>query len=90
MNVISDKYSHLSILTMTSFSDPFNKSFSTDESIREIMTLDELPWDNIHHRSSFLPDLDKLKIIFHRYLQLIMSRNLKILCPFFIRILRQI
>ena len=46
---------------MTSFSDPFQHAFETDESIREILSLDELPWDDLHHRSSFLPDLDKFE-----------------------------
>ena len=35
--------------------DPFSCIFSTDESIMEIMMLEDMPWDRHHHCSS-LPD----------------------------------
>jgi len=35
--------------------DPFSHTFTTDESIMEIMMLDDASWDN-HHHSSSLPD----------------------------------
>ena len=35
--------------------------FLTDESIMEVMTLDEMPWNDYHHHSSFLPILDKIE-----------------------------
>ena len=35
--------------------------FHTDESIQEFLSMDELPWDDLHHRYSFLPDLDKFE-----------------------------
>jgi hypothetical protein len=34
-------------------------NFSFDESIPEMLSIDKLPWDNNHHRSSFLPPLKK-------------------------------
>ena len=43
---------------LTSIPDPFQQVFYTDESIREFLSTDELPWEDLHHRSSFLPDLD--------------------------------
>ena len=46
---------------MTSISDPFQQVFYTDESIREFLSMDELPWDDLHHRSSFLPELDRFE-----------------------------
>lgn len=35
-----------------SSSDPFSSTFSTDESIMEIMMSDDVSWDDSHHRSS--------------------------------------
>ena len=43
MDVITEEFSSLSRSTLTSFSDPFQHVFHTDESIREIFSLDELP-----------------------------------------------
>jgi len=40
--------------------DPLNETFPTDESIVEVMSLDETPCINIHHRSSFLPGLGEM------------------------------
>jgi hypothetical protein len=40
--------------------DPLNETFPTDESIIEVMSLDETPWNDLHHRSSFLPSLDEM------------------------------
>ena len=58
MNVVTEESSSLSSSALTSISDPFQQVFYTDESIREFLSMDELPWDDLHHRSSFLPDLD--------------------------------
>ncbi|MCY6488240.1 hypothetical protein, partial [Actinobacillus pleuropneumoniae] len=30
----------------------------TDEQIHEILSVDDLPWEDLHHRSSFLPEFD--------------------------------
>src|SRR5699024_6357631 len=35
--------------------EPLTKTFPSDESIMEIMSLKEAPWNDTHHRSSFLP-----------------------------------
>jgi len=40
--------------------DPLNKIFPTNESIIEVMSLDETPWNSLHHRSSFLPSLGEM------------------------------
>ena len=61
MNLITEEYSSLSSSALTSISDPFQQVFHTDESIREFLSLDELPWDDLHHRSSFLPEFDRLE-----------------------------
>ena len=42
-------------------SDPFNKDFLTDEGIMEVMTLDEILWDDTHHHSTFLPYFDQIE-----------------------------
>jgi hypothetical protein len=34
--------------------------FPSDESIQEMMIIDELPWDDNHHRSSFLPPREEI------------------------------
>ena len=61
MNVIRDESYSISISTVTSFPDPFQHVFATDEGIREILSVDELPWDDLHHQYYFFPDLDKLE-----------------------------
>ena len=68
MNVVSEQSSSISSSTLTLFLDPFQHVFTIDENIQEILSSDEFPWDDLHHRSSFLPDLDKLEKIFHPYL----------------------
>lgn len=37
--------------------DPLSEIFPTDEIIFEVMSLDETPWNDAHHHSSFLPSL---------------------------------
>ena len=60
VNMISDKSSPLSGLPTTPFPDPFHQVFSTDEIVQEIISFNDLPWENIHHCSYFLPKLDKI------------------------------
>ena len=40
--------------------DPLNETFPTNESIVEVMYLEETPWDDGHHHSSFLLSLDEI------------------------------
>ena len=61
MKVVIEESSSLSSSYMTSFSDPFKQVLSTVENIREILSSDELPWEDLHHQYSFLPDLDKIE-----------------------------
>jgi hypothetical protein len=35
--------------------------FSIDESIMEMLSIEEAPWDDNHHHSSFLPSLDEIE-----------------------------
>jgi len=42
--------------------DPLNETFPTDESIVEVMFLDKTPWNDLHHRSSFLPSLGEMPL----------------------------
>jgi hypothetical protein len=37
--------------------------FPSDESIMEMLSIDDLPWDDNHHRSSFLPPLEEIEDI---------------------------
>ena len=41
--------------------DYLSNTFPSDESIIEVMSLEELPCMDHHHRSSFLPDLDTVE-----------------------------
>jgi hypothetical protein len=39
--------------------------FPSDEPIMEILNIDEVPWDDNHHQSSFLPSLDEIEEDIH-------------------------
>jgi hypothetical protein len=61
LNLILDEYSHSSWLISTSSPDPFDDTSPTDESIMEIMSLEDTPWGDAHHHSSFLPELETIE-----------------------------
>jgi hypothetical protein len=55
--------------SLSSAIDYISPIFPSDASISEILRIDKLPWDNNHHRSSFLPPreeiwVDMIRIIF--------------------------
>ena len=54
MNVVHEE----SLSTSNSDSTTFSELVHTDEQIREILFVDDLPWEDLHHRSSFLPEID--------------------------------
>ena len=54
MNVVHGESLSISTLASTTFSDPVH----ADEQILELLSVDDLPWEDLHHRSSFLPELD--------------------------------
>ena len=54
MNVVSEE----SLFTSTSEWITFPEVVSSDEQLREILSVDDLPWEDLHHRSSFLPEDD--------------------------------
>jgi hypothetical protein len=41
--------------------DPFDDTIPTDESIMDIMSLEDTPWDDGHHHSSFLPKIETIE-----------------------------
>ena len=57
MNVVYEE----SLSTSNSDSTIFSKLFHTDVKIHEILSVDDLPWEYLHHRSSFLPEIDHFK-----------------------------
>jgi len=61
MSKIIDEYSHLSCSEPISRPNPFNTYFLIDEGIVEVMTLEEMPWNDNHHGSTFLPFSDKIE-----------------------------
>lgn len=42
--------------------DPLIEIFPNDENIVEVMYLDQTPWNDAHHRSSFLPSLSDISL----------------------------
>jgi len=54
MNVVHGE----SISISNSDSTNFSNLFHTNEQIHEILSVDDLPWEDLHHRSLFLPELD--------------------------------
>jgi hypothetical protein len=55
-----DAYSVPSWLdSLLSALDYISHIFPSDESIMEMLSIDDLPWDDNHHRSSFLPPLEE-------------------------------
>jgi len=57
MNVVHEESLSTSNLDSTTFS----KLVHTDEQIRENMCVDDLPWEDLHHRSSFLLEIDRFE-----------------------------
>jgi len=52
---VLDSYVHSPWLGDEATSDPLKEIFPSDEAIIETMSLEEPPWSDSHHRSSFLP-----------------------------------
>jgi hypothetical protein len=46
--------------SLSSVIDYISHIFPSDESIMEILSIDNVPWDDNHHRSSFLPPLEEI------------------------------
>jgi hypothetical protein len=56
-----DAYSVPSWLDSLSYTvDYISQIFPSDESIMEMLSIDDLPWDDNHHQSSFLPPLEEI------------------------------
>jgi hypothetical protein len=47
--------------SLSSIVDYISHIFPSDESIMEMLSIDDLPWDDNHHRSSFLPPLEEFQ-----------------------------
>jgi hypothetical protein len=59
-----DTYSVPSWLdSLSSIVDYISHIFPSDESIMEMLSIDNFPWDENHHRSSFLPPLEEIEDI---------------------------
>jgi hypothetical protein len=60
--LVSTTYSLLSWLdSLSSNFDYILHIFPSDESIMEMLSIEEVPWDENHHRLSFLPSLDDIE-----------------------------
>jgi hypothetical protein len=46
--------------SLSSAIDYISQIFPSDESIMEILSIDDVPWDDNHHRSSFLPPMEEI------------------------------
>lgn len=42
------------------YSDPLSEIYPLNESIIEVMSMDETPWNDLHHHYSFLPSLSEM------------------------------
>jgi hypothetical protein len=51
--------------SLSSSFDYILRVFPSDEYIMEMLSIDEVPWDDNHHRSSFLPSLDEIEKDIH-------------------------
>jgi hypothetical protein len=51
MSHVLDESSHSFWIISMESPDPFDNTFPTDESILEVMSLEETPWDDSHHHS---------------------------------------
>jgi hypothetical protein len=61
-----DTYSMPSWLnSLTSALDYIYQIFSSENSIMEILRIDDVPWDDNHHRSSFIPPLEEIQEDIH-------------------------
>jgi hypothetical protein len=59
--VAPDAYSMSSWLdSLSSAIDYISQIFPSDESIMEMLSIDDVPWDDNDHRSSFLPPLEEI------------------------------
>ena len=58
--------------------DYLSETFSSDESIMEIMSTDESIWEDHHHRSMFLPNTSLVTMIMHPCFLLILSTYPKV------------
>ena len=54
MNVVRE----VSLFASTSELITFPEVVSSDEQLCEVLCVDDLPWEDLHHRSSFLPEDD--------------------------------
>lgn len=45
--------------------DFLNDTLTSDEAILEVMDLFDQPWEDSHHRSSFIPDLERVEETMH-------------------------
>lgn len=55
-----DTYSQSPWLGSWDYPDPLNETFPTYESITEVISLEETPWNDAHYHSSFLPSLGEI------------------------------
>jgi hypothetical protein len=51
--------------SLSSTFDYILQIFPSDESIMEMLSIEEAPWDDNHHHSSFLPSLDEIEKDIH-------------------------
>ena len=57
MNVVCEE----SLFTSTSELIALPEVMSSDEQLREVLCVDDLPWEDLHHRSSFSPEDDSFE-----------------------------
>jgi len=78
-----DMYSQSPWLGSWDSLDPLNKIFPTNESIFEVMYIDETPWNDAHHLSSFLPSPSEISLCLETFVSHNPMHPLQI--PFLVR-----
>ena len=72
-----DSYDYSPWLGECASSDPLKEIFPSDEAIMETMSLEEPPWFNLHHHSSFLPTLRETLACLERFAPCLPSQPLQ-------------
>lgn len=74
---VPDLYDHFPWLGDDATSGPLKEVFPSDEAIIETMSLEEPPWSDHHHRSSFLPAHQEMIAFLERFASCIPSSPLQ-------------
>ena len=67
LSMALDVYSQSPWLGQAHTPDPLKETFPSDEAIIETMSLEDLPWNDGHHLSSFIPSVKAMYTCLERF-----------------------